>query len=189
MTILDKAIIYATNAHSGATRKGSKIPYIIHPMEVAAIAASMINDEEVIAAAVLHDVIEDTPTTMEELEAVFGKKIAELLCADSENKREDRPAVETWEIRKKETLDYIPSASKEEQIIILADKLSNLRSIYIDYLTMKDEVWNKFNMKEKSKHCWYYSSIAEKLNKVKDSYAFQEYIELLIAVFGLEIKN
>ncbi len=113
--------------------------------------------------------------------------MAELVCADSENKREDLPAAETWEIRKQETLDYIPTASRDEQIIILADKLSNLRSIYRDYITIKDELWNKFNVKDKSKHCWYYSSIAKELNKVKDSYAFQEYIELLFSVFGFEI--
>ena len=187
MTILDKAIIFATNAHSGAFRKGTKIPYIVHPLEAAAIAATMTDDEEVIGAAVLHDVIEDTPTTKEQLIAEFGSRIAELVCADSENKREDKPAAETWEIRKQETLDYIPNASRDEQIIILADKLSNLRSIYRDYVTMKDELWNRFNVKDKSKHGWYYGGIAKALNKVKNSCAFQEYIELLVAVFGLEI--
>lgn len=187
MTILDKATIFATNAHSGAFRKGTKIPYIVHPLEAAAIAASMTIDEEVIAAAVLHDVVEDTPTTKEQLEVEFGKRVTELVCADSENKREDRPAAETWEIRKQETLNHIPNASKDEQIVILADKLSNLRSIYRDYLSIKDELWNKFNVKEKSKHYWYYSSIAERLNKVKNSCAFQEYIELIVAVFGFEI--
>ena len=187
MTVLDKAIIFATNAHSGMFRKGTKIPYIVHPLEAAAIAATITGEEDVIAAAVLHDVIEDTPTTSEQLEIEFGKRVAELVCADSENKREERPAAETWEIRKQETLDYIPTASRDEQIIILADKLSNLRSIYRDYITMKDELWNKFNVKDKSKHCWYYSNIAKELNKVNDSCAFQEYIELLFSVFGLEI--
>lgn len=95
MTILDKAIIYATEAHSGMFRKGSMIPYIVHPLEVASIAAQMTDDEEVIAAAVLHDVIEDMSTTREELEVAFGKRITDLVCSDSENKREDRPASET----------------------------------------------------------------------------------------------
>lgn len=65
MNILDKAIIYAAKAHSGAFRKSSQIPYIVHPMEAATIAARMTDDMKVIAAAVLHDVIEDTPTTVE----------------------------------------------------------------------------------------------------------------------------
>lgn len=187
MTLLDKAIVYATNAHSGVYRKGSKIPYILHPMEAAIIAASMTCDEEIIAAAVLHDVVEDTPTTKEQLATEFGKRIAELVCADSENKREERPAAETWEIRKQETLDRIPDASRDEQIIILADKLSNLRSIWLDYLAVKDELWNKFNVKDKSKHCWYYTGIAERLDKVKSTNAFREYSDLLVAVFGFNI--
>ena len=184
MTILDKAIIFATNAHSGSFRKSSKVPYIVHPMEVAAIAARMTDDEQVIAAAVLHDVIEDTPTTAEQLEAEFGKRIVALVCSDSENKREDMPAAETWEIRKRETLDYIPKASADEQIIILSDKLANLRSVYQDYTVIGDELWNRFNVKEKSKHEWYYKGIAERLDKVNSTNAYKEYVELLNKVFG-----
>lgn len=185
MTIFDKAIIFATEAHSGAYRKSSKVPYIVHPLEAAAIVASMTTDQEVIAAAVLHDVIEDTSTTKEQLEAQFGKRITSLVCADSEDKREGRPAAETWEIRKQETLDYIPKASKDEQIIILADKLSNMRAIYHDYVEVGDELWKRFNVKDKSKHDWYYNGIAERLCKeIKETCAFKEYVELLVAVFG-----
>lgn len=106
------------------------------------------------------------------------------MCADSEDKREDRPAAETWEIRKLETLDFIQNAGKDEQIIILSDKLSNLRSIYHDYTQIGDEVWNRFNVKDKSKQEWYYSGVAERLDKVKDANAFKEYVELLFEVFG-----
>ncbi|MCH5162826.1 MAG: bifunctional (p)ppGpp synthetase/guanosine-3',5'-bis(diphosphate) 3'-pyrophosphohydrolase [Clostridiales bacterium] len=182
--MLDKAIIFATNAHSGAVRKGGKIPYIVHPMEAAVIAASMTDDVEVIAAAVLHDVVEDTEVTAEQLEREFGKKITALVCADSEDKREDRPAAETWEIRKRETLEYIPKADRDEQIIILADKLANIRSVYNDYTKIGDEIWNRFNVKDKSKHEWYYGGIAEKLDKVRDTNAYKEYVELLYKVFG-----
>lgn len=186
MTILDEAIIYATQAHSGMSRKGTKTPYIVHPVEVAAIAARMTDDIEVIAAAVLHDVVEDTPTTAEQLEAKFGKRVVSLVMADSEDKREDKPATETWEIRKRETLDMIPKMSKDEQIIILSDKLSNLRSLYHDHNQIGEAIWDRFNMKEKSKHEWYYCEIAERLDKVKDTDIFQEYLKLLGAVFGSE---
>ena len=186
MTILDRAIIFATNAHSGAVRKGGKLPYIVHPLEAAVIAASITDDTEVIAAAVLHDVVEDTEVTAEQLESEFGERIASLVCSDSEDKREDRPAAETWEIRKRETLERIPKASRDEQIIILADKLANLRSVYNDYTEIGDALWNRFNVKDKSKHEWYYSGIAERLDKVKNSNAFKEYLELLFAVFGFK---
>ena len=184
MTILDKAIIFATEAHSGSFRKGTTIPYILHPVEVASIAARLTDDHEVIAAAVLHDVIEDTDTTKERLEELFGKRITELVCADSEDKREECPATETWEVRKGETLQSIPDASRDEQIIILADKLSNIRSIYHDYTQIGDELWNRFNMKDKSKHGWYYGGVAERLDKLTDTNAYKEYVELINKVFG-----
>lgn len=184
MTILDKAIIFATDAHSGSFRKGTRIPYIMHPMEAAAIASSMTVDEDILAAAVLHDVVEDTNTTAEQLAAEFGARIAALVCADSEDKREDRPAAETWELRKRETLDHIPDASRDEQIIILSDKLANLRSIYRDYAAIGDALWSKFNVKDKAKHKWYYCGVAERLDKVKDACAYKEYVALLAAVFG-----
>ena len=189
MTVLDKAIIYATNAHSGACRKSSKIPYIVHPMEAAAIAARLTDDEEVIAAAVLHDVVEDTDTTTEMLEREFGKRIAALVCADSEDKREDRPAAETWEIRKRETLENIPKASRDEQIIILSDKLANLRTIYDGCTAIGDELWNIFNVKDKSKHAWYYCGVADRLDKVNGTNAYEEYVELLYRVFGWKPNN
>lgn len=187
MTILDKAIVFATEAHSGVFRKGGKSPYIVHPMEAAAIAARMTDDIEVIAAAVLHDVIEDTPTTAEQLEEMFGKRVADLVLSDSDDKQYGQSA-ESWEIRKTATLERVSKASKDEQIVILSDKLSNLRSIYNDYTQIGDEVWNRFHVKDKAKQEWYYSGIAERLNKVKNTNAFKEYIELLVAVFGFHIS-
>lgn len=184
MTLLDKAIVFAVKAHSGAFRKGTKIPYIVHPMETATIAASMTDDEEVIAAAVLHDVVEDTPVTKKQLEVDFGARVASLVCADSEDKCEYLPSAQTWEIRKQETLDYVPKASHDEQIIILADKLSNLRAIYRDVTLIGDKVWNKFNVKDKSKHKWYYCGVANALSdKIKATATFQNYAELLEKVF------
>ena len=56
--MFEKAVIYATNAHNGQTRKGTNLPFIIHPMEVAAIVAAMTLDQDMLCAAVLHDVVE-----------------------------------------------------------------------------------------------------------------------------------
>ncbi len=189
MTILDKAIVFATEAHSGAFRKGGKTPYVVHPMEVAAIASGMTDDLEVLAAAVLHDVIEDTPTTAEELENEFGKRVADLVLADSEDKKEGVPPEETWKARKSALLEYLSKASREEQVIILADKLSNLRSMWHDYTEIGDEMWKKFHVSDKDEQKWYYDGIAVGLDKVKGTDAFQEYVELLFAVFGVGALN
>ena len=71
--LYERAVMFAAAAHSGMTRKGSRIPYLSHPVEAAAIVAEMTDDEELIAAAVLHDVVEDTPATSEEVEALADK--------------------------------------------------------------------------------------------------------------------
>ncbi len=183
MTILDKAIVYATEAHSGVFRKGGRSHYIVHPMEVAAIAARMTDDIEVIAAAVLHDIIEDTPTTAEQLEKEFNKRVVKLVLADSDDKSYGQSA-ESWEIRKTKTLERIPKLSRDEQIVVLSDKLSNLHSIYHDYTKIGDELWSRFHVNDKKKQQWYYCGIAERLDKLKDTNAFKEYVELLKIVFG-----
>ena len=103
--LLNKAIIFATQVHDGQLRKGSNSPYILHPLEAAAIVSTITLDEEIIAAAVLHDVVEDTPATLAQVESMFGKRVACLVACESENKREDLPAADTWKIRKIETID------------------------------------------------------------------------------------
>ena len=117
MDLFDRAIEFAVKAHSGAVRKGTETPYIVHPMEVAAIVATMTNDASVLAGAVLHDVVEDTEYTIDDIRREFGDKVAALVASESENKREDLPSSETWKIRKQETLDHLEHAPVEVKMI------------------------------------------------------------------------
>ena len=181
--VLDRAIIFATNAHAGQFRKGTKIPYILHPMEAAAIVGSMTTDEEVIAGAILHDVVEDTETTVEDVIRVFGERIGSLVASESENKREDLPAESTWKIRKRETLDHLSAATIEVKMITLGDKLSNIRAIYRDYQMIGDALWQRFNQKYKAEHYWYYSGIAKCVVGLSDYQAYKEYCELVDKTF------
>ena len=116
--ILNKAIVYAVKAHNGQVRKGTQVPYILHPLEAASIVGTLTTDEKVIAAAVLHDVVEDTAATTECIQEAFGERIAALVAAESENKREDLPAGSTWKIRKQETIDHLRDASIEVKMAI-----------------------------------------------------------------------
>ena len=181
--ILDRAIIFATNAHKGQFRKGTQIPYILHPMEAAAIVGSMTTDEEVIAGAVLHDVVEDTDTSVEDVIAVFGERVGSLVASESENKRENHPAESTWKIRKQETLNHLVTAPIEVKMITLGDKLSNIRAIYRDYQAIGDALWQRFNQKDKNKHYWYYSGIAKCISELGDQQAYKEYCELIDKTF------
>src|SRR5665648_498520 len=105
--VLVKAINFAAVNHSGDFRKGTEIPYIIHPMEAAVIVATMTNDPEVIAAAILHDVVEDTSVVIDNLRKEFNERICNLVSEESEDKRENLPAKDTWLIRKEETVKKI----------------------------------------------------------------------------------
>ena len=184
MGILEKAILFAIERHAGMVRKGTDVPYIVHPLEAVSIAAGITSDPEVLSAAVLHDVVEDTPATIEEIETAFGKRIARLVAADSEDKMPNIPASESWKIRKEATIKALQSASLDEKIIVLSDKLSNIRAIYRDYVKMSDEIWNRFNQKDKKMHEWYYRAIADNTTELSNEAAHQEYCRLVDFIFG-----
>ncbi|MGN0334788.1 MAG: HD domain-containing protein [Lachnospiraceae bacterium] len=185
--MMDRAIIFATRAHSGTYRKGTKIPYIVHPIEAAAIVATMTDDPDMIAAAVLHDVVEDTDATIEELRYFFNDHIAELVAAESENKRKNLPPQETWMVRKMETLEFLRTkANREAKMLALADKLSNVRAIHRDQNEIGDQLWERFNEKRKEKHGWMYRQTAEALSELSDTMAWKEYDDLVRRTFEEE---
>lgn len=147
------------------------------------LVASMTNDNEVIAAAALHDVVEDTPITIEEIEAEFGQKIAFYVAHESEDKREDRPKSETWKIRKQEQLEKTKDASRSVKCIMLADKLSNMRASLRDFKRDGRAIWQKFNMKDEKEQYWYYHAVADVVKDLADTPCYQEYISILDIVF------
>ena len=183
--VLDRAIIFATKAHEGQYRKETKFPYILHPLEAAAIVGTITDDIEVIAGAVLHDVVEDTDTTVEEVEELFGERVAKLVAAESENKRENLSAESTWKIRKQETLEHLLIAPFDVKVITLGDKLSNIRAINRDYNVLGDKLWERFNQKDKNEHYWYYQSIADCLKELSEYPAYKEYCDLVKKTFAI----
>ena len=101
MGLFEEAAHLAVDAHAGSVRKGDGSPYVFHPFEVAAIVAGVSRDEEVIAAALLHDVVEDTSFSAEELRRRFGNRVADLVASETEDKREGIPPEESWRIRRR----------------------------------------------------------------------------------------
>ena len=178
MNIIEKAIGFAVKAHSGTLRKGTNLPYILHPMEAAAIAAQMTDDQEIIAAAVLHDTIEDTETTAEDIRKEFGARVAGLVSSNTENKRRELPAADTWLIRKQETIEHLKTASRAVKTVVFADKLSNLRAMVTDYISEGETFWNRFEMKDPHKHVWYYGAMLESFEEFGDTLLYKEYLRL-----------
>ena len=184
LSILDKAILFATEKHAGGVRKRSKIPYIVHPLEAVSIAAGLTGDPEILAAVVLHDVVEDTDTDIHQIEEEFGARVARLVQAESEDKMPGLPAAETWRLRKEATIQSLDSASIDEKIIVLSDKLSNMRALYHDLQRFGVIDYEKFNQKDGAQHEWYHRSIKDKLPELSGSLAFREYGRLIDEVWG-----
>lgn len=183
MNIIDQAITFATQAHEGQFRKSTTIPYITHPYAVGMLLQKAQCTDEVIAAGILHDTLEDTETSFEELVEHFGLQIAKLVLAASE-KDQTLP----WEERKQRTIDALPHASKEEIYIIVADKLHNLRSIRRDLEVYGEVTWERFN-KGKNNQSWYYSNIVKTLlPRKKECLLIRKLEKEVKAVFKSEQK-
>lgn len=178
--MIDTAIAFATQAHEGQVRKGTSRPFILHPLEVGKIVASMTEDEEVISAAILHDTIEDCEGITEEiLREKFTERVASLVAQESEDKSK------TWMERKSATIAHLKVAPREIQMIGLADKLSNMRDIDRDYPECGEELWNRFRMKDKNVIGWYYKSIRESLEEaMAGTETYREYCKLVEKNFG-----
>ena len=185
MELVSEAIAFAVKAHDGMRRKSSDVPYILHPMEAAVIVGTMTADQSVIAAAALHDVVEDANITIEEIEKKFGKRVRELVECETENKRAELPPSETWRIRKEESL--IDLKNTEDLCVLmvwLGDKLANMRSIYREYKIYGHDMWQRFNQKDPEEQAWYYRSIAELTERLAHTSAWIEYKTLTELVFG-----
>jgi myo-inositol-1(or 4)-monophosphatase len=185
MELVSKAVAFAVEAHDGMRRKKSETPYIIHPLEAAVIVSTMTNDQNLIAAAALHDVVEDTPVTIEEVEEKFGKRVRELVASETENKREELPPEATWRIRKEESLAVLKSTEDIGVVMLwIGDKLANMRAIYRDWKVEGDAMWQRFNQTDVSQQAWYYRSIVELTRRLSHTSAWLEYKTLTELVFG-----
>ena len=184
MTKFERALCFAIEKHSGQTRKIHNSPYILHPLEVAAIVGTMTNDEDTLCAAVLHDTVEDTDTTLEEITESFGKRVSLIVMTETENKRSDRPASETWHLRKEETLIMLEHTKDiSVKMMWLGDKLSNVRSFYREYQKVGDELWQQFNQKDPREQAWYYRTIIKSIPELKDTDAYRELSQLVGEIF------
>ena len=175
--MIHQAILFATQAHNGQFRKGTDIPYITHPFEVAQILTENGCEAKLIVAGLLHDTLEDADVTPEQIENQFGKEILSLVQSDSENKSL------SWEERKQETIDYLSQkAGMEELLLACADKLSNLRSIKADYSLLGDNLWSRFN-RGKEQQAWYYSKVIDTFEPLHDYDMYWEISNLYTDIF------
>lgn len=163
MSIVTEALVFATRHHQHQHRKGTKIPYMAHLINVCKLLAENNCSDDVLAAALLHDVVEDTAVTIEEVETTFGHAIADIVRGATELDKLEKKNSEkedSWLNRKEHTIHFLSHNATTEQLLVSgADKLDNLRSIIYDYTKIGDTIWSRFNA-GKEQQAWYYSAIA-----------------------------
>ena len=185
MELVSEAIAFAVKVHDGMRRKKSDAPYILHSMEAAVIVGTMTDDQSLIAAAALHDVVEDADITIEKIEEKFGKRVRELVESETEDKRADLPPNDTWRIRKEESLEVLKNTDDIAVLMVwLGDKLANMRSFYRMFKAEGEAMWQRFNQKDAAQQAWYYRSIAQYTQRLSDTAAWLEYKTLTELVFG-----
>lgn len=147
------ALRFADEAHSGQFRKGSRVPYLIHPLSVARILLDHGCSDELAVAGLLHDTVEDTEVTVEEIRTVFGPAVARLVEFATEPDH-----LWTWEKRKEYTLGILGSGDPQALLLSIADKLDNIRSIRQDLELVGETAWARFK-RPRAKQRWYYESL------------------------------
>ena len=176
---IHNAIVFACRAHDKKYRKSTDIPYISHLMETMQILLDNKCSKEIVIAGILHDALEDTDTTPEEIKENFGSLVLLIVQEESEDKSL------TWLERKQKTIEHMKTASIEVKLVCCADKLSNMRSIYTDLESIGEKVWERFNStKENIK--MYYEGIFSSLSDISDLKMYNELKELIHDVFYLD---
>lgn len=161
--LVEEALRFSSIRHGGQHRKGSSIPYLSHPFSVALLLETDHQPPTVVAAGLLHDLIEDTKTEPQEILTRFGPDVLRLVLAVSEKNRD-----QTWEQRKQMTLEHISSLQFDEVALLVADKLHNLRSIRYDLEMEGMTVWQRFKrpMRDQS---WYYHQLLHAFEPFRSS--------------------
>ena len=181
-TLFQDALVYGAKAHDGHLRKGTQAPYYSHPLQVAGIALEHGADEEQAAAALLHDVLEDTDATHGDLAARFSERVAYIVrgCSDTE----DHEAKEAWRPRKEKYLADLRQAGPDIALVSCADKLHNARSIAMDLRMHGASFLDKHFKGKRDGSLWYYRQLVEIFAGLDVPKALQN--ELKIAVESLE---
>jgi (p)ppGpp synthase/HD superfamily hydrolase len=185
MDVFEKSVAFAIKAHEGQTRKKEGIPFILHPCEAAAIAGTLTNDRDILAAVMLHDTVEDTDATIEDIRREFGERVAELVAKETENAYEGMVREDSWRMRKEESLEQLRNTDDfGVKVMWMADKLSNIRSFFRLRIREGDKLFENFHQKDPKQQEWYYRTIVELLKDFEGTQAYLEYAYLVDVVFG-----
>ena len=181
---VDKALIFAINAHHNTERRGKQLPYIIHPMEVVSIVATMTNDPDLLAAAALHDTVEDCDVSIETISKEFNDRVAKIVENESDKFTPGISEQDSWKERKQAAIKRIKGLPIEGKIVALGDKLSNARAMLLDYKAIGDKLWERFHCSDPKEHEWHYRGLVDSLSELKDTEAYKEFNNIVNELFA-----
>jgi hypothetical protein len=150
----DKAMKFAIASHEGQYRKGGYVPMVSHPIRVADTLKRFGFSVETVIAGFLHDVVEDTDVTLDDIEKEFGAEVRRIVAGNTEDK------TKTWLERKQHTIDWIREAPLEVRALIVADKLDNLMCLIQDHGDIGEGIWDSFHS-GRPEQAWYFTSVAD----------------------------
>lgn len=158
----ESALIYASQGHAGQVRKGTRIPYISHPLAVAALVMEVQGSEDEVVAALLHDLVEDAggEVRLADIRLRFGNKVADIVEGCSDTCSDDLGPKPLWAERKRRHLENLEDESESVLIVTTADKLHNVRSIVRDYEVLDEQIWPRFRGGREGT-LWYYRQVTE----------------------------
>ena len=156
-----RALAHAAEKHAGQKRKGTRIPYISHPLAVASLVLEFGGGEDEVIAALLHDVAEDCggQEALDEIRQKFGMGVAAIVGGCTDTLESPKPE---WRPRKEAYLAHLQSAHRSVRLVAAADKLHNARSILRDYRSEGESVWTRFSA-PKEDVLWYYGAVTRAL--------------------------
>lgn len=182
--ILDEAIYFAVKAHSGYERRGKGYPYIVHPMEAVSIVATITKDQEMLAAAALHDVVEDTEYTISDIKEKFGERVASLVSSETDIKVDGKSESESWKERKQYAINRLKELSHDAKVVAIGDKLSNARAMLNDYKEMGEALWDKFHVNDPKLHKWHYEGLRDAMSDLKGTIPYEEFSKIVSELFS-----
>jgi (p)ppGpp synthase/HD superfamily hydrolase len=179
----EMALGFAFRLHKNQYRKQSRVPYISHLLGVTAIVLENGGTENQAIAALLHDAVEDQGgyDTLIKIKELYGEEVAEIVEGCTDAFTDPKPA---WKKRKSAYLKKLISSNDAIQLVSLADKIHNARSILHDLKSNQENVWLKFNG-GKEGTLWYYQSLVEVFNNSRYRELALEFQQLVTEISEL----
>jgi (p)ppGpp synthase/HD superfamily hydrolase len=164
---LQRAMQFAATRHAGATRKVTEAPFITHPLAAALVLADAgVTDEDVLVAAVLHDVVEDEPVGRSEIEALFGLRVGDLVCEMTESTEDDAGGPLDWGGRKARIVETARTTGDPDLLALkAADLICNATDLIGEHERLGEAVLERFGPQGGTRQVGYYLDLARILDE------------------------